>query len=85
MKDFGKVYSVTKPNEIEITSSYVFVASNIQPYEKEVDDYTYTGYEYDYKQYDIKEYIAYVNEKNQKTIEELSDELQATKILLGVE
>lgn len=85
MKDFGKVYSANQPKEVEIIGSQVFVASNITPYEKEIDGYIDSGYEYDYKQYSVEEYIAYINEKNQKTIDELSDELQATKILLGVE
>ena len=44
-----------------------------------------TFHNYPSNQNNKEEYIAYINEKNQKTIDELSDELQATKILLGVE
>ncbi len=84
MTNFGRVYSENRPKEIEITSSSVFVASNITPYEKEIDDEIIKGYEYDYVSYTKDEYILNLYNLN-KTIKDLEDELEATKILLGVE
>lgn len=81
MTNFGRVRGSQKPENIEITSTTVFVASNITPYEEEIDDKIISGYEYDYVSYTKDEYIYNIN----KTVEELQDELEATKILLGVE
>lgn len=85
MKDFGRVRSVDRPQEIEITSTSVFIASNINPYTEIIEEKTYTGYEYDYKQYSKDEYISLLTEENAAAIAELQEELAATKILLGVE
>lgn len=81
MTNFGRVRGSQKPENIEITSTTVFVASNITPYEEEIDDKIISGYEYDYVSYTKDEYIYNLN----KTIKDLEDELKATKILLGVE
>lgn len=75
------VFSATRPQDIEITPTSVFIAENITPYERTIDGYTMSGYEYDYIIYTKDEYIAYLAEQN-KTLEE---ELRATKIILGVE
>ena len=85
MINYGKVRSSEIPQETEITSEYVFVASNIEPYEFSIEDKVLSGYEYDYIAYTKDEYIQYIVEKNNKTITELEDELSAVKILLGVE
>lgn len=85
MINYGKVRSSEIPQETEITSEYVFVASNIEPYELSIEDKVLSGYEYDYIAYTKDEYIQYIVEKNNKTITELEDELSAVKILLGVE
>ena len=85
MINYGKVRSSEIPQETEITSEYVFVASNIEPYEFSIEDKVLSGYEYDYIAYTKDEYIKYIIEKNNKTITELEDELSAVKILLGVE
>lgn len=85
MINYGKVRSSEIPQETEITPEYVFVASNVEPYEFSIEDKTLSGYEYDYIAYTKDEYIQYIVEKNNKTITELEDELSAVKILLGVE
>lgn len=85
MINYGKVRSSELPKETEITSSYVFVASNIEPYEAFIEDKVLTGYEYDYIAYTKDEYIQLIISENAKTISELEDELSAVKILLGVE
>lgn len=84
MINFGRVHGTQKPKDIEITSSSVFIASNITPYEEEIGDKIISGYEYDYVSYTKDEYILTLYNMN-KNIEQLEEELQATKILLGVE
>lgn len=85
MINYGKVRSSEIPQETQITTDYVYVASNIEPYELLNEDKVLTGYEYDYIAYTKDEYIQYIVEKNNETITELEDELSAVKILLGVE
>lgn len=74
MKNYGIVKSTERPQNIEITSSAVFVASNIQPYEQMFDEAIVQGYEYNLIEYSKDEYLL-----------SLAEELAATKILLGVE
>lgn len=85
MINYGKVRSSEIPQETQITIDYVYVASNIEPYELLNEDKVLTGYEYDYIAYTKDEYIQLIIEENSKTITELEDELSAVKILLGVE
>jgi hypothetical protein len=81
MINYGTQYSTTQPQELEITTDSVFVATNITPYSKEIEGHTISGYQYDYKKYSLSEYLALQN----ATISSLSEELQAAKILLGVD
>lgn len=81
MKDFGRVRGNDEPQSIQITASSVFIASNIQPYEETIDEHYMCGFEYDLIQYDKDEYLLLLARQNN----DLMDELQATKILLGVE
>ena len=85
MINYGRTKSATMPQPIEYTNTSVFVASNISPYEETINDTTQTGYEYDYVSYTKDEYIDLISAQNQATIATLQEELQATKILLGVE
>lgn len=82
--NYGRVKGSQEPQKITVTSDYVFVATNIQPYEKTIDDKIFSGYEYDYTRYTKDEYIQLMAENSDK-ISELADQLEATKILLGVE
>lgn len=81
MKLHGKVRSSTRPQDIEITDTAVFVATNIQPYSKVIDDYTYNGFEYDWTEYSKDEYLI----QQGTQIASLQEELSAAKILLGVD
>ena len=85
MIDYGTVRSFNRPKELEITANAVFVASNIQEYTQEFDGFIMNGYEYNYASYDKDEYITLLTQSNIQAINELSDELEAAKILLGVE
>ena len=83
--DYGRIQSTEKPQDIEMTETQVFVADNIEEYEKEMDYYLVQEFEYDYKSYTKDEYIQFLNDKNAKAIAALQEELAAAKILLGVE
>jgi len=85
MINYGIVRSTEMPQETEITSNYVFVASNIQPYELLSEDKIISGYEYNYIAYTKNEYIQLIITENAKTVNGLEEELNALKILLGVE
>lgn len=84
MNKMTNVRSSGRPDEIAVTSNNVMVASNIHEYTETIDEYTMSGYEYDYDIYTKDEYIAYMANQAKK-IQELQEELAATKILLGVE
>lgn len=58
MVNYGIQHSISRPREIEITNSSVFIASNITPYAQEVEGRMIEGYAYNYCQYDKNEYIA---------------------------
>lgn len=81
MINHGTQYSTTQPQAIEITADSVFIATNITPYSKEIEDRTINGYQYNYIQYTLAEYLALQN----ANINSLQEELQAAKILLGVD
>lgn len=81
MKNYGRVRGSISPAAIEITKNAVFVASNVQEYTETIEDKVVSGYEYDYIQYDKDEYIQVLASRANA----LEEELQATKILLGVE
>lgn len=76
-----KVRSEIRPSEITFTATSVLVASNITPYEENVDDKVLRGYEYDCTEYSKDEYMTL----QAQAIASLSEQLQATKILLGVD
>ena len=73
MINYGKVHSVYRPQEIEVTSSTVYVASNIRSYTADLDGYEVTGYVYNYVAYPTKEYINTLGNKNKQLEEELLD------------
>ena len=75
------VSSPVQPQEVTVLANSVLVASNITPYEEEVDDKIITGYEYDCTEYSKDEYLVLQTEK----VAALEQELQAAKILLGVD
>ena len=81
MKDYGIIEGSVEPRPIEITSTSVFVASNVQPYEEEIGDRTVSGYRYNYKEYTKDEYLL----EQAASIANLQEELTAAKVLLGVE
>ena len=85
MTNYGRVRGSTIPQEVETTETMVFVASNIATLTEVIDNETITEYEYDYIGYTKDEYIQYLTDKNAQAINDLQEQLQAAKILLGVE
>ena len=51
------VLSTEMPRDIEITSTQVFIAKNIVPYETTIDNHHIIGYEYDLYSYTKDEYL----------------------------
>lgn len=76
-----KVRSSVEPQAIEFLPNSVLIASNVQPYEEEVDGRILSGYEYDCIEYTKDEYLALQSAQ----IASLAEELAAAKILLGVD
>ena len=76
-----KVRSAIRPKEMEVIGNDVLIASNITPYEEHFDDHVVSGFEYDYNKYNKDEYLL----QQQTQINNLAEELQAAKILLGVD
>ena len=76
-----KVRSAKRPEQFEFAGNSIFVASNITPYEETVDGHVLSGFEYDCEEYNKDTYLVSQAAK----IASLEEELQATKILLGVE
>lgn len=81
MKEYKKIHSAVRPQDVEITANAVYIATNITPYEEIIDGRTISGFEYDCIDYTKDEYLIYQNQK----INDLQEELQAAKILLGVD
>lgn len=81
MKNYGIVYGSTEPQAIEITPTSVFIASNVEPYEEQIDNITISGYKYNYVEYSKDEYLL----QQANNLVELQEELAAAKVLLGVE
>ena len=84
MKTYNFIYSTTEPPKIDITATKVFLATDVKEIEREVEDTIEHCYQYTLTEYDKDEYLAILSQ-NQQDIEALQEELQAAKILLGVE
>lgn len=84
MKIYEHTYSMNRPQEIETTSTKVFVTSNIEEVTLEVEEKAKTCFSYTLTEYDKDEYLDILF-KQQTDIAALQEELQAAKILLGVE
>lgn len=57
MINHGIQRSVMRPQDIEVTSDSVFLATDITPYSQEIEGRAIEGYEYNYIQYSKDEYI----------------------------
>ena len=84
MKIYEHTYSTNKPPEIETTSTKVFISTDIKETSREVEENTINCFCYTLIEYDKDEYLDILF-KQQTDITALQEELQAAKILLGVE
>ena len=73
-----KIKSSEMPKEITISGDKVLIASNIIPYEEEVEGYLIKGYEYDCLTYSKDEYLVLLIKKN----EELENQILDTQLAL---
>lgn len=85
MINYGIVRGDSRPQEIEVTPAMVFVASNIEPFTAVIDGHETSGYQYNYIGYTKDEYIQVLSSTDNARIQQLEEELRATKILLGVD
>ena len=84
MKIYEETYAMTRPPEIETTATKVFVASNIEEVTLEIEEKEVQCFSYTLIEYDKDEYLDILF-KQQTDITALQEELEAAKILLGVE
>ena len=81
MVNHGIQYSSTRPQDVELTSDSVFIATDITPYSQEIEGHVIEGFQYNYVQYSKDEFLLQQN----ASIKALQEELRAAKILLGVD
>lgn len=84
MKIYSPTYSLNLPQDVEITETKVFIAKDIHQVERQFEDTIEQCYCYSLIEYDKDEYLKLLTQQ-QNDIEALREELQAAKILLGVE
>ena len=84
MKDYGIVYSVTQPKAIDFTVNKVYISKDVIQTTRECDGISEECYQFNLIEYDKDEYILLLEQKN-ADIEALREELEAAKIILGVE
>lgn len=79
MIKYAKVKSTIKPKDIDIRETKVFTASNIQEVSENAgDENKFTGYEYDWTEYEKDEYILLQSQK----YSELEDRLSEAQLAL---
>lgn len=72
MKDFGKVRSTLKPDEIVIDEFSVWKHTNIRPVEENIgEENEFIGYEFNMVQYGKDEYIQYIEQTANDQITDL--------------
>lgn len=73
MINYGRIRGATQPREIEVTSKSVLLATNITPYSEEIDGQVFQGFEYDYVEYSMEEYLTKLTNENIQLRQELID------------
>lgn len=84
MKIYNPVYADIEPSAIEITKDKVFIANNIEQVERSHEGIVEQCYKFSLTEYEKDEYIAIMAQKS-ADIAALQEELEAAKIILGVE
>lgn len=73
MKDYGTQRSAVMPEEMEVTSEKVFIATNIHQVTITNENESYQEYEFNLVEYDKDEYIKLQNEKNTALEKQVTD------------
>ena len=84
MKIYENVYATSRPLDIEVTENRVFLASEIEEVDKEIEEGTAHLFKFKITEYEKDEYIQLLAQNN-TDIAALQEELIAAKIILGVE
>lgn len=77
MINYGLVYSTVQPQAIEITNNLVFIVTNIEEYEKTIDNDIERGYKYNLISYDKNEYIKKIDANNKELKEQVLETQEA--------
>lgn len=73
MKDYGLTRSTVEPQEVEITETKVFVATDIHPVTIVIEDNETTEYEFNLVEYDKDDYIKIISNKNTELERQMTD------------
>lgn len=73
MKKYGKTRSTVMPEEVEYTETNVFVASNIQKVNVQMEEGETQEYEFNLTEYTKDEYIQILSDKNESLESEVTD------------
>jgi len=73
MIDYGRTRSAVKPDEVEITESSVFVASDIKEFTETVDGQDVKGFEFNLVGYDKDEYIRQIHDENDSLAQQMTE------------
>lgn len=73
MKDCGLTRSTVEPQEVEITETKVFVATDIHPVTIVIEDNETTEYEFNLVEYDKDDYIKIISNKNTELERQMTD------------
>lgn len=71
MTDYGIVKSTVKPEHIKIDEYSVWVHTDIQPIEEEIEGETFTGFSYHMVQYDKDKYLKMQIAENAELAEQM--------------
>lgn len=83
MKDYGLTRSTVKPEPFKMNEYSVYICTDIEPFEEEIDGEMFTGWQYKMVQYSKDEYILL---QQQKIDEEITNtQLALCEIVEGME
>lgn len=83
MKDYGLTKSTIKPEPFKMDEYSVYICTDIEPFEKEIEGEMFTGWQYKMVRYSKDEYIML---QQQKIDEEITNtQLALCEIVEGME
>ncbi|WP_455057708.1 hypothetical protein [Jutongia sp.] len=73
MIDYGKTRSAVRPDDVEITETKVFVASNIKNFSETMDGQEIKGFEFNLVEYEKDEYIKKMHDDNDNLAQQMTE------------